>query len=490
MTHDDILIDPTARRLIEGADLAFSSYDWGGALAIYKAFQMRNRALADALAIPVAIAHCEIELGRAAPPVAARIDPDSEVAQVRTSALKSRALTWLRDGDPARASRLLRLLASYDPHFSEIYANDIDAAATGGPVLEPADAALPPCVATVPSDAAIARIKAQAAGARVLLVARTFLDLQGPRYPIVDDLRQSAARFGLAVRQLENWRQPTDAGHGSYPEVLRTAIADWRPQLLIVDDLFERGLSADPALCEPVGAVLEDARRTVGVRVVKLLPDGWLPTPESLYRGLGTHFDLLHHLHPARLAEADAAQRAATFCYPFPFLLPSPTGPFGIHARLCFVGSINRECPARLAWWAEVARAGLPLDVHLTDHFAADRRSEQDYVNLLHGYQVSVNFTRRHTGIRIATARVFETMLSGGVLLEEDSVDTRTFLKPGAHYVPFNSLAALQTAAAALLTDPALRRRIARDGQAWVKRYFTGDHFWAGLLDRLAIVPT
>jgi hypothetical protein len=483
-------IDPTVRALIIEAESAYTRGDWAGALTAYRALLASQPGLAQPLLLPVAISHCEIELdGRAASPTPALQPQGGDIERVRSTVLQVRALALARGGDTTRASNLLRLLASYDAQFSDIYARDIFGAGSAGPALEPLDDRPPLATATLPDDAAIAHLKSLTAGVRVLLVVRRFFqNLPTRQYLYADDLMRSAARFGLAAREINSYTPPPGIDQADYPDALRAAITEWRPQLIVFDDLFERGLSALPALRERIGAVLEEARRASGVRVVKLLPDGWLPAADSLYRGLGTHFDLVNHLHPARLPQADAREQAATFCYPFPFDNPAPTVPFGTIPRVCFVGSINTECPARVAWWAEAARSGIPLDVYLTDHAAADQRSDQDYVNLLCGYQVSVNFTRRHSGVRIATGRCFETLLAGGLLLEEDNVDTRYFLKPGAHYVGFDNLTDLQQATTALLADPALRRRIARDGQAWVEKYFTGDHFWAGLLQRLEIV--
>src|SRR5260221_9290663 len=125
------------------------------------------------------------------------------------------------------------------------------------------------------------------------------------------------------------------------------------------------------------------------------------------------------------------------------------------------------------------------MDMLLSDHAAAEPRSDQDYADLLHVYLASVNFTRRLSGIRIATGRSFEVPLCGGVLLEEDSIDTAYFMAPGEHYVPFDNLAELSAALIALLGDPDRRSQIAVSGHDWVHRYFTGDQFWAGLLKRL-----
>jgi hypothetical protein len=489
MTDGPATIDPTIRALIVEAESAYTRGDWGGALTAYGVLQARHPDLAPSLLLPIAMSHCEIELnGSAAPRVFTPPPQRGEIDRVRSTVLRVRALALSREGDAMRASNLLRLLASFNPQFSDIYAHDIFGTGPSKLALEPLDDTLPPCVATVPDDAAIGRLKSLTEGVRVLLIVRRFFqNLPTRQYQYADDMLRSATRFGLSAREINSYIPPPGVEQADYPDALQAAITDWRPQLIVFDDLFERGLSAIPALGERIGTVLETARRVGGARVVKLLPDGWIPAPDSIYRGLGTHFDLVNHLHPARLPDATARERAATFCYPFPFDNPVPTVPPGTIPRVCFVGSINAECPARVAWWAECARIGIPLDVFLTDHAAADQRSDQDYVNLLCGYQVSVNFTRRHTGVRIATGRSIETPLAGGLLVEEDSVDTRYFMKPGAHYVAFDNLTELKEATTALLADPALRQRIARDGQAWVEKYFTGDHFWAGLLQRLEI---
>jgi hypothetical protein len=153
--------------------------------------------------------------------------------------------------------------------------------------------------------------------------------------------------------------------------------------------------------------------------------------------------------------------------------------------RAGFVGGLHPGSIARLVWWAECARADLPLDFIEARHDAAMQRSDLDYVNLLRAYRLSVNFTLRPTGARILTARTLEVPLSGGVLVEEDSADARYFMSPGVHYVPFETLPDLADTLAALLPDTPRRRQLATAGRAWVTDHFTGDHFWAGLLGRL-----
>jgi glycosyl transferase family 1 len=75
--------------------------------------------------------------------------------------------------------------------------------------------------------------------------------------------------------------------------------------------------------------------------------------------------------------------------------------------------------------------------------------------------------------------------LSGGALLEQDSIDSAYFLTPGEHYEPFATIDDLSAQLDRLLGDPARCARLAAAGRAWVTRHFTGDYFWAGLIRRL-----
>jgi hypothetical protein len=114
-------------------------------------------------------------------------------------------------------------------------------------------------------------------------------------------------------------------------------------------------------------------------------------------------------------------------------------------------------------------------------------RSAEDYSNLLTERQLIVNLTRRSTGVHIVTGRSLEVPALGGVLLEENCFDTRYFLKPGVHYVPFETFTDLRELIPWLIENQEYRQRLAAAGQAWVRRHFSGDWFWAGLLDRLGL---
>jgi hypothetical protein len=248
-------------------------------------------------------------------------------------------------------------------------------------------------------------------------------------------------------------------------------------------------MSSEPELLrEQIEAIFSMARQQLGIRVVNSYMDAWQPLqrgPDMLFRGLGSAFDLIQHGHPAALGAGAADQNARSYCYMLPAWVPAPSVAPGTVPRACFAGSITWFNISRLAWWAETARRGLPIDFYETLHYEGTPRSDQDYADLLAQHQVALSFTRRSNGPTITTGRTLDIPLVGGVLVEENSADTAFFLQPGLHYVPFESIDDLAALLPALLADPARRECIRSAGQRWVQTYFTGDYFWAGLLRRL-----
>lgn len=486
-TAEERGLDPAIETLIRPAETAYTRMEWLAALGRFRVLAATRPALAEALMVPLAIGHCEIELGIAADlPVRPRDPsvpmPRTEVAQARITAVLVRAQALAAAGDLRRTADLGRLLAAHDDHFAAVYREQI--AAPGRPSAAP-DPSLPAGMAGLPDPARVARIQARSRDLRVVLITRRFYRENPARqHQHGDNLLRSAGRFGLAVREIDNYGLPPGIALEAWPGWVADTIASLDPAVVLFDDLFARGLSARAELRAPMAALLAELRRS-GRRVAALYPDAWLVPGDLLQALPGRMVDLVNHADPAALAGLDPAARAATLCFPLPYGLPEPAVAAGAIPRLGFVGNINAENPARLVWWAEAVGAGLPLDVHLTDHAAAEQRADQAYADLLAAYQLTLNLVRRRSGARILTGRCIETLLCGGVLIEEMGPGSRHFLRPGIDYHAFDTLAELAGLVHALLDDAEARRRTAETGRAWARQWFTGDVFWAALLDRL-----
>lgn len=472
--------------MIHAADRFYVQRDWRSALPMYRVVAERNPGLADEFALALCIGHCAVELDDDAPlPALSRTGAKREEAFLND--VRTRAYEICRAGDFTRAVRLLRFIAGACPLVGTVYREGLlDGRSAPAPV-----ASQPPFLRELLPDATVAALRQRHAGARILLVVRRFhFNSVDHQHDMVDVLHRGALGFGLTVGEFNSHWQPGGTPDEAFPARLMEAIDTFRPDILWFDDLFETGLSASSeSQRDQLSTVLATARQRYGTRVIKAFPDAWMVPVERFHRGIGDCVDLVYHFHPAVLPRATEAERARTFCFPLPYQVAAPTVPAGGIPRAAFMGTIYSFNYSRIVWWAETMARGLPIDFMpwLPSDWGAGKvpKSDTDYTNALQGYRVSINLTRRSSGTKILIGRTLETLIAGGVLVEEDSFDAAYFLQPGVHYTPFKTLDDLADVVGTLLDDEAARTRLRTDGQAWVRRYFAGDQFWAGLLSRL-----
>jgi hypothetical protein len=500
MSFDALLITK-----LEQADAAYMSSEWAQACDLLLQIFRTEPTWAALHSVPLMLAHCWVELAPADTldqlPLSRGLPCHAGRETQLVQKLRFRAIALARAGDYRRGSILLRVLADYDPTIAEVIRTAITSPA---PASAPAPRRQPDFYHADPTLAAnaVAAVKQRFSGTRVMVVyRRLFAGNPNRAYDPVDVLVRSAMRFGMTVHLVDAYHLPPGVALPDFASWLQQEILSFKPHVIIYDDLFESGLSAAADfMSEQIGTVLQSAREILGVRVVKSLLDAWMARENGADRdplvpalmgltdpmkGIGVCVDLVQHMHPALQAAQSPEERAHSFCYLLPFELPRPTVPHGTMPRACFVGSISWFNIARLVWWIEAGARGIPFDFHESDHTAAVLRSDQDYANLFHQYQVAVNFTRRSNGTRILTARTIEILQCEGVLVEEDCDNTAYFLAAGSHYAPFDTIDELQGLIDDLLRSEARRRSLSREGHQWVQEYFSGDRFWAGLLARL-----
>jgi hypothetical protein len=477
-----------AGTLVELADHRYHARNWSGALLLYQALRQSDPALARARGVPLAISHCLIELRDDADPGAMAIEilPDVpwEARVARAAWMRARAHQMCRAGDFARARRLLKFLGAFDGSLSIVYADGFIKGRTGcwEPHLDGSGPEPGFLQAKAWTDAEIAARKARSHGLKVLLVVPWVTPYAtGERYA------RSAEAFGLTVRLLDRNTFLAPADPALVRRRLDQEIAAFGPDVILYNSFLETTVDTDPVRAGPAHAIvaaISDARRRLGARVVSSFSDAWFADPPSLLHGLGDSIDLVHHCHPL-LVQNPVLDDPRVYCYFHPVLVPPPTVAAGTIARACWAGSVSSANIGRAVWWAEAEQSGLPLDFVETAFEGPGMLTVERYYALLRERQMIVSLTRRTSGVKIVTARTLEVLAAGGVLLEEDSFDTRYFLKPGAHYLPFETWTDLTELIPWLLDHPEHRQRLARDGQRWVERYFSGDWFWTGLLDRL-----
>jgi len=446
----------------------------------------------------LALAHCEIEAG---------IDVDLPEIGVRQPAAPSNgrlrdyaefilscAWTHFWAGDSARASKLVRLVAAVDPHFQSIYEEQIVGSSSRGEngIPDPEDSSEP-----LPferswrlTDDDARGVIAQHRGRRVLLFTSQYdgaPDAAFENQPC-RALRATLTLLGFAVTVVES-QKLTAAEHVALHDTLRGAIADFRPDIIVCSDMLISGATGHRQIQDAILSVLEEARRSSGAKIVFTYTDGWYDGMPALLDATAGLADLFHVTFSGLLGRISPEVAAKTFCYPDPVYDPRPSGTAAPKRRLRagFVGGISWANLSRLVWFAEIQRAGLPVDLHVRAPGGpnADFKSAIEYAALNGSYAISLSLVARVNGSRIATGRSFETPYFGSLLLEESSDDTAYFLRPYEHYVPFDSLAQLSERLRILIADAPRRERITQAGAAWVRRNFGGLHFWARLLRQL-----
>jgi hypothetical protein len=450
--------------------------------------------MARARALSVGIGHCRLELAGAdaldAVPLYRAPCPDSPRRTVFVLKARHRALEMCGAGDARRAARLLRFLAGFDDALAATYKDQILAGRTADLAPPSADGVPAFLTATGLTDDVVAAAKVRHRGRRVLLAQPRYL---ARSYEVNDNMVRSARAFGLEVRELDLLAAGRDLD--TYASTVLNAILEFRPEVVYFAELFETDASGfEPAVKEQLAEVLALARTSLDVRVVRFLRDAWrtaMRVGGDLYVELGRAVDLVLHQFPSVLEIGTPAQRARVFCYPSPCHLPVSTVEVGALPRACFTGRIHEWAYPRVVWWAESIERGLPIDWRVqfpwdTAVLAMPPASDQEYADQLRGYAVSLSLVNRLNGARIMPGRTLETLIAGGTVLEERAHDTTYFLQPGRHYLTFETLDDLAETLPALIADRPRRLALADAGHRWAEKHFTGDYFWAGLLDKLA----
>jgi hypothetical protein len=473
-------------------DLYFERHDWAGALLQW---QIRAKLGPPTIETQLALAHCEIVMGvdrdhpeiGLADPVAASNRRQHDYAQL----IRSCASAYLMEGEGGRAAKLARLLAAVDPHFRSVYERQILPSAAAVPIDipdPPVDPTPLPFERALPlSESDAEAVLARHADCRVLLFAR-HADRSVQEDTLCRYLRTSVEAVGLPIRIVESHSTDPDVV-ARVPAMLREAIDGFRPHVIVVLDALTSGASAYPHTQPAILSALHDARRRLGAKVVFSYTDAWYDGMPALFDAIVEHADLFHVIFAGVRSRVTPRVAAKLFCLPFP--CPDPRVPGAPaparHRDAGFVGGLSWSNQSRLAWWAEISRLGLPIEVRFRN--IAGMLTAADYAELIASYPISVDFTARITGDQVLTLRALEAPWYGSLLLSEEAADTAYFMRPYEHYVPFATLHQLAGRLRLLLDDAPRRERITRAGTAWVKRQFGARPFWARLLHRLDSTP-
>jgi len=91
--------------------------------------------------------------------------------------------------------------------------------------------------------------------------------------------------------------------------------------------------------------------------------------------------------------------------------------------------------------------------------------TRQDYLEVLNKSKISINFSMTHSQNFQLKGRVWEVLLAGSMLLEQDNEQIKYFFKEGTHFVSFSSKFNLKNSLLHYINNDSERIRIAEAGQ-------------------------
>jgi hypothetical protein len=247
--------------------------------------------------------------------------------------------------------------------------------------------------------------------------------------------------------------------------------------LLILDDFQpQRG---DHAAGRIIAALRQDRP---ALKIVSLYFDPWQP---ECWNDIEDGASLLDGIWS--LVVTPVWQRPAfagkTLFLPFPHGGAYPAPP-PLKPSFRFGGGVQYTNWDRALWAAAITQAALPQRIEASQHQEDNRdplESYRAYMLRAQTGEASLNFARRSNGTCTLTGRTFETLATGGLLIQERSDDIDLFFTAGRHYLRFETLTDLFDIAHLLATEPARAEAIRREGAAFFAERYSDENLIAYL---------
>jgi hypothetical protein len=249
-----------------------------------------------------------------------------------------------------------------------------------------------------------------------------------------------------------------------------------RPDILIVDCCWW------PILRGLTPAIAAELKARFGFRLVCALRDShaetmpvinaWLPACDTMV--------VFDPLSPA-YSPAEGTRSAKVIALPVPsqhapFLDDHPAPDLGI----TFVGSVVWR--ARYLLLSVLMTEGIGLTAVFGPHRAVQTPDTRAYARLLARSRAVLNVSRHSLKVHLVTGRVWETIATGTLLIEQTNPATAQFFTPYRHYLPWTDVDDIVHIARFIERRPDLAQKIAAEAQAWAARHYSCERVWSGLL--------
>lgn len=154
--------------------------------------------------------------------------------------------------------------------------------------------------------------------------------------------------------------------------------------------------------------------------------------------------------------------------------------------RDILISYIGSPKPERMVAVDYLKNAG--INVYVSGGERVNHLNVFEYADILQRSKITVGFSRS-AGYHVTNARVFEALLCGAMLLEEEGIETPQLFRPFIDYVPYTSLDDLVSKTTHYLSDEHARTTIAENGCGRCHIRYSARAFWESILQRTHLYP-
>jgi hypothetical protein len=211
------------------------------------------------------------------------------------------------------------------------------------------------------------------------------------------------------------------------------------------------------------------------IKLVHLNFDPWISGNWPLLQAIGAQVDLIWSHFPAGEYWDSTQLRHKLAYHPFPVGIElGELSPSVREDKTAFQGATESYNFNRVYWLTLLAKVGLSVEQRVTVHKDDGLdpiESYRQYLSRFCSVDRLLSFSMRSDGSRIVTGRSFETIFSGGCLIQEQAEDLEHFFVPGEHYFRFSTFNELRGILAFLHHNPDAARKVAAAGQAYYRQH-------------------
>ena len=146
---------------------------------------------------------------------------------------------------------------------------------------------------------------------------------------------------------------------------------------------------------------------------------------------------------------------------------------------VCFIGSVKTK-PYRKEILTSLKDVGINLDVHEDGAFFLKKNylSHSECADIYNKSKIAINFSLSFKGHPQLKGRIFESMLCGCLLLEQDNEEIKKYFVPFEDYVPWTDKQDLIKKIKYFLENKEKSYEIATNGCNKAKSLYTGFTYW------------